>query len=158
MRSSKHDGSIDTFHQSIREWLDARQQMMMAFSDLCLLKPFDQYDKADLSEAIESFCTELIDYLSFGQFRVFDHVTMVIHPNTHDGRMIKILLGKIFSSTVMSIEFHDLYMKNPFKNLEKDLAKLGEHLAQRLDWEDQLLDMIYDHLLKDHDKKPTKFG
>lgn len=139
--------TLTALQQSIRNWLDARQKMMVAFNQLCMLKPFEDLPEEDVAHCVEKFCTEVIDYLSFGQFKVFEHLTKVIPKDGPDARNIKILLSKIFSSTIHSIEFHDKYIQRfKLNDLEKDLSKLGEQLAHRLDWEDQLLDLAYEHI------------
>lgn len=132
---------------AIREWLDARQKMMVAFNQLCMLKPFNKLPPEQAQQAVEHFCTEVIDYLSFGQFKVFERITEFMPSDGKDARDVKILLSKIFSSTIQSIEFHDKYTQNfQMASLEEDLSKLGERLAHRLDWEDQLLDLAYEHI------------
>ena len=121
--------------------------MMVAFNQLCMLKPFTDLPKEQAQKSVELFCTEVVDYLSFGQFKIFEHITKLIPSDSKDSRCVKLLLSKIFSSTIQSIEFHDKYIRtNNFDSLEKDLSKLGERLAYRLDWEDQLLDLAYEHI------------
>lgn len=132
---------------SIKEWLDCRQKMMVAFNQICMLRPLSALSEQEAQKSIEHFCTEVIDYLSFGQFKVFEHLTKIIPSDSKDARTVKILLSKIFSSTIQTIEFHDRYMKSfEMAVLDDDLSKLGEQLAFRLDWEDQLLDLAYEHI------------
>jgi len=139
--------SAKQIQQSIRDWLDARQKMMVAFNQLCLLKPFVELSGEQAQQSVEHFCTEVIDYLSFGQFKVFENITKFMPSEGKSARNAKILLSKIFSSTIQSIEFHDKYIQSfDLNTLEKDLSKLGIQLAHRLDWEDQLLDLAYEHI------------
>lgn len=133
--------------EAVKEWLDARQKMMVAFNQICMLRPLSNLSQTEAQRTIEHFCTEVIDYLSFGQFKVFENLTKIIPPDSKDARTVKILLSKIFSSTIQTIEFHDQYMKVfSMDTIEEDLSKLGEQLAFRLDWEDQLLDLAYEHI------------
>lgn len=132
---------------SIHDWLDSRQKMMVAFNQICMLRPLSNLSEQEAQKSIEHFCTEVIDYLSFGQFKIFENITKLIPSESKDARKVKILLSKIFTSTIQTIEFHDKYMKSfAMATLEQDLSKLGEQLAFRLDWEDQLLDLAYEHL------------
>ncbi len=141
---------------SIKGWLEARQKMMIAFNHLCMLKPFDDLTQEDLIEPVEDFCTELVDYLSYGQFKVFEKILSLTFPNRNESKDVKILLSRIFSSTIHSIEFHDTYTRNfEVDSLKKDLSDLGVHLAHRLDWEDQLLDNLYESVLMPHPPKTT---
>ncbi len=137
--------TVEGIQSTIKDWLDARQKMMIAFNQLCMLRPLEELPAEEAQKSIEHFCTEVIDYLSFGQFKVFENITKLIPSEGKNARTVKILLSKIFSSTIQTVEFHDKYMKSfSQKELEQDLSKLGEQLAFRLDWEDQLLDLAYE--------------
>ena len=139
---------------TIQSWLDSRQRMMVAFNHLCLLKPFPDACQQSLQRTIEEFCTELVDYMSFGQFKIFENMLHFAPPQSERGLRIKKLLSKIFSSTIQGIEFHDTYInKKQCDTFEEDLSNLGEQLAHRLDWEDQLLEITYDMLYESQSSK-----
>ncbi|HET9843249.1 MAG TPA: Rsd/AlgQ family anti-sigma factor [Gammaproteobacteria bacterium] len=132
------------FLNSIQQWLNLRQKMIVAFNELCLLKPFEIIKKPEIQTCVDNFCNELVDYLSFGQFKVFEQLSSIDALRTEDRKSIQALWCKIFSTTVTAIEFSDLYTHNLcMATLQKDLSKLGVQLAHRLDWEDQILEILY---------------
>lgn len=145
MSESQKNLSTKEIKSAIHSWLDARQKMMVGFNVLCLLKPFHLANQKELRRAIEEFCGDLIDYMSFGQFKIFEHLVHLAPSQPQKNNTMKHLLSNIFSSTIQGIEFHDKYMAQAdYSHFEQDLSKLGEHLAHRLDWEDQLLEMTYE--------------
>lgn len=151
--TNNHSVELNHLQGSIQSWLESRQRMMVAFNHLCLLKPFNQACQQSLQRTIEEFCTELVDYMSFGQFKIFENLLHLAPPQSEKGLRIKKLLSKIFSSTIQGIEFHDTYInKKQCDAFEEDLSTLGEQLAYRLDWEDQLLEITYDAFYKQSSK------
>lgn len=126
-------------HQLIHSWLRERHEVLVMYNDLCHERPF--LDETKTNKLLSAFCQLLIDYVSCGQFAVFEVIATAssCNPNprkTLSTKLIQELLTTTFECTV----FNDKYETNTDLNeLETSLSRLGEVLAQRLELEDELL-------------------
>jgi regulator of sigma D len=130
----------------IGSWLALRQRLMVQFHHLCSFRPFDQDNSREkiLIEALDRFCEELVDYISMGQFEVFEQLFGFIEK-TPDNHLLtnKRLLAEFIKTTMSALDFNDKYsQKRKLDQLEEDLSLIGERLAHRLELEDKLVDMV----------------
>lgn len=119
----------------IQQWLKARQEVMVAFQDLCDHRPFAQPTYLPF---IHTLCEKLVDYLSLGHFKVFEKVMNVIGSCASSQQSA--LLPLLLTTTQQLLDFNDKYQDCLVSDhLESDLSKLAEQLAQHLEWEDALI-------------------
>lgn len=139
----------------IDKWLQERQELLILYHQLfeTYLKPPFVWER----ETLKHFCEVLIDYISFGHFRVFEKLADVqaeyLIPESEISKKISF---NILRTTLHALDFNDKYAElqiaemqhntdsriaeqQMMSDLKKDLSELGEQLAHRLDWEDELI-------------------
>lgn len=128
-----------TTDQVVMQWLQERQSLLIVFNELC-----HTHKDADIhtqSYLMQSFCQRLMDYVSMGHFKIFEKLADAqANCSPTRGELDKNLVSRILNSTLYVLEFNDNYEKSPQTNrLTEDLSELGQELAHRMDWEDQLI-------------------
>jgi regulator of sigma D len=125
-------------NQLIQKWLNERQSLIVAFNHLCSLRPFT----AEISEPLQEFCQLLVDYVSLGHFEVYEYIVNAVEQCPQPKVQIpKRLLLALMDTTVSALDFNDKYqVERKTDQLDADLSKLGLRFAQRLEWEDSLLE------------------
>jgi len=123
----------------IEQWLDERQKLIVLFTKLGSLRPFKP--KEAMRPLLIEFCERLVDYVSAGQFEVFEKIFeasgLERNPSPSFNKESLIALLRI---TMNALDFSDKYTNiTDYNTLEKDLSFLGERFAQRLEIEDQLI-------------------
>lgn len=123
---------IDTV---IHEWLKERQELLVLYT---------QVSKNPAS--LETFCQILVDYIAAAHFEIHQKLALAQeiccpqHPTLNPD-----LLGKISKTTLIALNFNDKYVKGQnLASLSNDLSLLGEHLANRMECEDQLLQSYFE--------------
>lgn len=123
----------------VSKWLQERQNLIVAFSSLCQIHPVKEESHPIVD--LEEFCELLVDYLCRGHFEMYATLIQEIEhcPNSR----LKIhptLLDRILHSTEKARDFDRTYENaTHYDNLEADLSALGENLAFRFEWEDELI-------------------
>ncbi len=128
----------------IDNWLQERQALLVIFTQLCQTKSF--LYSAPLKSKLDQFCQLLVDYVSAGQFEVFEKIfeaSKLDRSQSFD----KQVFVNILRSTLFALDFNDRYAKaERYDTLEQDLSKLGEHFARRLELEDYIIDLYVEAL------------
>ena len=124
----------------INTWLEERQEMLVIFHYLCQLRPFDKVDEVRLE--LESFCQILVDYVSCGQFEVFEKIADAAERQPQPVALDHKLMVGILKTTMAALDFSDKYSQSSaWQTLAQDLSHLSEQLARRMEWEDKLIDL-----------------
>ncbi len=118
----------------IYTWLKERQELLVLYTQA-----------SENSTLLERFCQILVDYISAGHFEIFEKLAQAKEICTPDQPGLDVtLLEKISKTTLTALDFNDNYADNPsVYGLSKALSELGEQLAHRLEWEDQLLQTYF---------------
>ena len=141
----------------IDQWLKERQELLVLFHQIIHADTNTHTDRttdtfADTNikpitgvftekDGLQNFCQTLIDYVSLGHFRIFEKLAEAQQKfQTNSKGLNQHLMTKILRTTLFALDFNDKYTANNDQvELKQDLSKLGEHLAHRLDWEDELI-------------------
>ncbi len=130
----------------IQSWLKERHEVMVLFYDLCQQRPF--LDAKPMTEPLQKLCNLLIDYVSYGEFSVFELIAKAHEANPLASQPLsKDLMVKLLRTTNTVLTFQSRYADNTNVNLQqldRDLGVLAEQFAQRLDCEDQLFTLYVD--------------
>lgn len=130
-------------NQLIQKWLSERQSLIVSFNRLCSLRPYTQEGAgSELPEALQEFCQLLVDYVSLGHFEVYEHIVATVEQCQQPKVQIpQRLLQALMDTTVCALDFNDKYQNQCNSDkLDGDLSELGLRFAQRLEWEDDLLE------------------
>jgi len=129
-------------NELIERWLAARQSLIVQFCAISGIHEFSPQGIANKNR-LQKFCQLLLDYASTGHFEVFYQLLLEAEA-FEDGsaEAAKSLLPKINATTTTALDFNDRYVDTAStgsNTLAKDLSRLGEVLAARFDYEDQLI-------------------
>lgn len=119
-------------------WLKERQKLWLLYTQI-----------SDNTSVLKTFCQILVDYIAAGHFEVFEKLALAseICTPTHPA-LNEIVLENISKTTLLALNFNDKYNQDDNQSQDSqtlihDLSQLGEHLANRIDWEDQLLQTYF---------------
>lgn len=126
----------------LERWLKERQSLIVQYCALSGIHELAPHN-ANNRNRLRKFCEQLLDYVSAGHFEVYYELVREAEA-FQDGsaRLAATLLPAITTTTGAALDFNDRYADSaPAERslLAKDLSKLGEVLASRFDYEDQLI-------------------
>lgn len=140
----EHWGTVDKL---VEKWLHERQEVILL---LCAVDGLKEYTPKNtpISVKIQALCQILIDYVSAGHFEIYDELMSEAEEFGDNTDLAKSLYPKIQVTTDVAIKFNDKYdspdhCDELMSNLPKDLSKLGEHLEERFELEDQLIEVLH---------------
>ncbi|MEO3680007.1 sigma D regulator [Rheinheimera fenheensis] len=135
---------------AIDNWLEERQQLIVSYCKLAALPPFDTKRTAlPPQAAVQEFCQVLVDYLSAGHFEVYERIVSECAVNGTDSRKLAdSLYPKIAVSTDLALNFNDQYAEHLSTRrsgaFDRELSALGQALEERFEYEDQLINTLYE--------------
>lgn len=135
-------------HSLIDRWLDDRQQLLLKFCHMSKLDDATNPHTLPDSEPLNSFCQQLLDYISLGHFEVYESlVTSSKNQGDASLKLAKNLYPEITLTTETALAFNDKYANfqaiDDYKQLSKDLSLIGETIAFRIELEDQLIETFH---------------
>lgn len=139
LQQSTHRQQWSKVDNIIDHWLLERHDLLILYTELCqIINHKNEQAKID---ALNHFCQILIDYVSAGHFEIFEKIAEAESQSFDTTiELDKNLVVNILRTTNDALDFNDKYSQ-PCKltELKDDLSKLGERIAQRLEWEDKLI-------------------
>ena len=129
-------------HKLINELVHTRNEMLSMFSQLISHRPFQQVD-GDIPKLVEQFCQALIDYTADAHFRLYRFIDERSERRRNIIEVANKVYPKIMNSTQAILDFNDKYETEQTVGdvdvLATDLSQLGEHLAERIELEDKVI-------------------
>lgn len=132
----------------IGKLLAKRQETLVFYNRLAKLKSASE--PSAFQHLVQQFCQALVDYVALWHFEVYECLQENANDSSccqHIQLLARELCPKIARTTQAAIDFNDRHDGNQTElekidNLRNELSELGEHLATRVDLEDQLIDAI----------------
>lgn len=131
-------------HEMIDRWLADRQQTLISYFAL------QDSDGANaLTEQLQVFCQQLVDYVSEGHFEIYEQLFREAKEFDDGGiDLAKELYPKIEELTQVMLDFNDKYISSDHvemnaDSIREDLSSLGETMTERFDMEDQLIERLH---------------
>lgn len=127
--------------QNLNSLLGARKETLSLYSELAGLRPFKEED--GVAVVLQEFCETLMDYTASAHFQLYRFL--------EDGRERRAIVRKVAEkiypnislTTEQFLDFNDKYEAEQkgqhFSSLDNDLSSLGEILADRILYEDQVI-------------------
>ncbi|HXH02219.1 MAG TPA: Rsd/AlgQ family anti-sigma factor [Candidatus Competibacteraceae bacterium] len=151
---SPADKQADLLHSKalpalLVKMLGERREMLVLFHKLAEHKPFTQAEP--LRRLLQAFCQVLMDYLALGHFEVYQGLEE--HAGDPESlrfveRLATELYPRIAATTEVAVDFNDRYdaelYDEDLEALDRDLSRLGQALAERIELEDRLIAAIAD--------------
>ncbi len=131
-------------HQEIDDLVESRTGALALYSELASRQPFKPEE--DTQRLLQTFCESLIDYTASAHFQLYRH----IDEDRERREPIRAIADEIYPSiseiTQNFLDFNDKYdcgdHCGDFSHLAGDLSELGEKLADRIELEDRLIQVL----------------
>jgi regulator of sigma D len=123
--------------------LAPRQESLVLYHRLAAQKPLTP--PGPVQHLLQRFRQALVDYLALGPFEVYQALEdQSVNSPYHQAReLARQLYTRIARTTQAALAFHDRYdgeLSAPaLTELDEDLSRLGEHLAERIELEDRIV-------------------
>lgn len=125
----------------IGELLEERKQVWSLY---CSVSGIDEYQgQKTIEELLQEFCQLTIDYISLGHFGVYQRI---LEGNERRKSVLTAeerIYPNISAATEAVLDFSEKYQKTTpamiLNELANDLSSVGEHLANRIELEDELI-------------------
>lgn len=128
----------------IRKLLDERQEMLSMFCRVAGLEPYSE--KSQGSDVLQEFCQVLVDYSAFGHFEIYERIVAGRERRTQVVEVARDVYPRIAEASEVAVEFNDKYDASDhsldLNQLDRDLGKLGEELAVRIEMEDRIIQAL----------------
>lgn len=132
-------------HSLIQELVDTRTEMLSLYSRLVGFKPFLEIDE-DTRDILQEFCETLVDYTLQAHMNVYRYIEEKVEKRQRVIELAEKIYPRILKTTDVISRFNDNYEiindTLDASRLESDLSLLGETLAERIELEDQLIDVL----------------
>ena len=121
--------------------LESRTETLSLYNQLAGLRPFNPDQEVKL--ALQEFCEALVDYTASAHFQLY----RFIDEGTERRANVKDVAEKVYppiaQTTQQILDFNEKYDTdehcNHLEQLDSDLSQLGEILADRILYEDQII-------------------
>jgi len=131
-------------HELVRKLLRERQEMLAMFCRVAGLEPFT--DKKPSIEVLQEFCQVLVDYSAFGHFEIYERIVAGRERRARVVEVAREVYPRIAEASEVAVEFNDKYDASDhtldLHELDRDLGKLGEELAVRIEMEDRIIQAL----------------
>lgn len=125
----------------IQRLVGARTEMLSLYALLARQKPFN--DVSDVQMLLQEFCQSLVDYTANAHFQLYRYFAENNERRKEIYDVAVSIYPNVLDSTNVILDFNDKYdcgdHCSHLNNLEDDLSKLGEILADRIELEDKLI-------------------
>ncbi|HAI97574.1 MAG TPA: Rsd/AlgQ family anti-sigma factor [Methylococcaceae bacterium] len=125
----------------IDELLEERKQVWSLY---CSVSGIDEYQgQKTIEELLQEFCQLTIDYISLGHFGVYQRILEGNERRKSVLTAAERIYHNISAATEAVLDFSEKYQKTTpamiLNELANDLSSVGEHLANRIELEDELI-------------------
>lgn len=124
--------------------MESRTETLALFNQLAGLRPFkpDQ----EIQMALQEFCEALVDYTASAHFQLYRFIDEGTERRAKVLDIAKHVYPSIADTTQQILDFNEKYdceeHCNDLSELDHDMSRLGEILADRILYEDQVIDAI----------------
>lgn len=135
-------------HRAIEKLVGHRAHMLSLYGELAAHRPYSGAENSEyILSLVQRFCQALIDYTADAHFRLYRFVDNNKERRESVSNIANQVYPAIEESTQLILDFNDKYdaggdKENDLVSLEHDLSLLGEKLADRIEQEDLLVDVL----------------
>lgn len=128
----------------IKRLVDERTEMLALYSKLAATRPLT--NDSDVPDLLETFCQCLIDYTADSHFRLYKYIDEKTERRRAVLQLAETIYPRILETTDAILDFNDKYDSEGdieiTESIEEDLSKLGVALADRIELEDKLINIL----------------
>jgi len=123
----------------------SRSETLRLYADLASHRPYGENEQ--FPEELKNFCQALIDYTASAHFQLYQH----LDENKERRQPVMNVANEVYASvsktTDLILTFNDRYgdgadVAAHMNHVEHDLSSLGEALADRILYEDMVIDAM----------------
>ncbi|MEZ5543391.1 MAG: Rsd/AlgQ family anti-sigma factor [Pseudomonadota bacterium] len=140
-------GGVDRRRRSsekLSALVSARNETLTLLTELASRQPFTP--DASMEKALRRFCEALIDYTASAHFQLYRYLADNCERRKAVLAIADELYPKIVETTDTILRFNDKYeamsLDNCVEYLAVDLSNLGECIADRIQYEDQVISAL----------------
>jgi len=137
--SSTNEARVES-RQKMDSLLGARKETLSLYTELAGLRPFKE---EDVNVVLQEFCETLMDYTASAHFQLYRFIEDGSERRTNVREMAEKIYPNISVTTEQFLDFNDKYDADQkgqhLSSLDQDLSSLGEILADRILYEDQVI-------------------
>lgn len=148
MQSNSDAPVVERRAQSQREigaLVESRTGTLAILGELASKQPFTPPEH-DIQLLLQNFCESLIDYTASAHFQLYRHIDENKERRMSVLEIADQIYPRVAETTQSFLDFNDKYdcedHCDNLSELAKDLSKLGELLADRIELEDQLIAIL----------------
>lgn len=127
----------------VRKLTEERNELLSLYCRVAGVEPFSNPGKSDVGALMQEFRQVMVDYLAAGHFGLYERIVNGTERRREVNELAKQLYPSIAQTTDIAMAFHDKYdaddLSGASDDFERDLSRLGEALATRIEMEDRLL-------------------
>jgi regulator of sigma D len=124
--------------------LQSRTETLALFNQLAGMRPFNPEN--DVQMALQEFCEALVDYTASAHFQLYRFIDEGTERRAKVLEIAKQVYPSIADTTQQILDFNEKYDNEDncksLGELDQDLSQLGEILADRILYEDQVIEAI----------------
>lgn len=124
--------------------MGSRTETLALYNQLVGMRPFKP--EQDVQIALQEFCEALVDYTASAHFQLYRFIDEGTERRGKVLDIAKQVYPKIAETTQQILDFNEKYdceeNYGDLSNLDKELSSLGEVLADRILYEDQVIAAI----------------
>ncbi len=140
---------------TINSLLNERQKVLVSMCTLAELESSEVATDSVIGD-LRSFNQQLVDYTALGHFEIYERIIDGKERRGNIKRVADRVYPTISETTQLFVDFNDKYEgadeSDSLTDLYRDLSRIGEAMAERIESEDMLLREISDQL-----ESPSKF-
>lgn len=138
--SSANDGRTDS-RQKLESLLGSRKDTLALYTELAGLRPFNE--EGEVKVVLQEFCESLVDYTASAHFQLYRFIEEGTERRTKVRQVAEKVYPDISETTQRLLDFNDKYDTDEkvdhLEALAEDLSTIGEVLADRIVYEDQVI-------------------
>jgi regulator of sigma D len=139
----RRSSSINKLHTL----LETRTETLALLHQLAAMRPFKPEEGVQM--LLQEFCESLVDYTASAHFQLYRY----LEDGTERRATVKDLASEIYprisNITRVILDFNEKYEDtarlNDLEALDRDLSQLGEMLADRINEEDKIINVLIQH-------------
>lgn len=127
--------------QTMGSLLASRKEALTLYNELATFRPFT--DESEVKVVLQEFCESLMDYTASAHFQLYRFIEDGTERRTNVREMAEEVYPIISKTTGYFLDFNEKYESDEkcdhLSALADDLSGLGEALADRILYEDQVI-------------------
>lgn len=125
----------------LKTLLETRTETLTLFSQMAGMRPYNT--NHEVKSVLQEFCEALVDYTASAHFQLYRYLEEGAERRTEVRDLAEKIYPSIAASTRFILDFNEKYdcedHCDDLSGLDGDLSKLGETLADRFTYEDQII-------------------